>query len=65
MQWEDIYRDKDAIEISKDFEERISKLCHENLPKKTQKRARKKKNDKTYTNGAPPIRNINLGASDL
>merc|ERR1711954_91672 len=38
IQWEDIYKEKDTLEISKDLEEKILKICIKNFSKKTQMR---------------------------
>merc|ERR1711954_422328 len=38
IQWEDIYKEKDTLEISKDLEEKRLNICIENFPKKTQMR---------------------------
>merc|ERR1711955_37922 len=38
VQWENIYKEKDTLEISKDLEEKILNICMENFPKRTQMR---------------------------
>ena len=38
IQWENVYKEKDTLEISKDLEEKILNICMENFPKRTQMR---------------------------
>merc|ERR1711954_86915 len=38
IQWENIYKEKDTLQISKDLEEKILNFCMENFPKRTQMR---------------------------